>query len=407
MGEVAHVTKLAGFEFTEYIEYKDDGEIIALRALNVKSGRLNLDNIKRIDKEVSDKLTRSKLHVGDILFTYVGTIGEVAVIDENDKYHLAPNVALIRTDDIVPEFLMYSLLSEYGRKEIVKYQTTTSQPALSMENIRRVKLPIPPLLEQRKIATILSIVDGHIDEVDGMIGDLKEMKKGLMQKLLTEGIGHTKFKDSAVGRIPVEWEVKPLDEMMELITGFPFKSKDFSEDDKHIQLLRGINIGEGNFKWNSDINKYWPKSNDELTKYELKVNDLVISMDGSKVGKNYAMITNEILPLLLVQRVACIRTNSSLDQKYLYHVVASNLFKSYVDKVKTSSGIPHISAKQLKEFKIPYPTDINEQIKIAEILSMLDVRITDFKDELFQLKQLKKGLMQQLLTGKTRVRIDN
>ena len=96
LGAIATVTKLAGYEFTKYVTYSDEGKIIALRGLNVKNGKIDLTDVKYIDKSDLTKLNRSKLCSGDMLFTYVGTIGQVAVINENDKYYLAPNVALIR-----------------------------------------------------------------------------------------------------------------------------------------------------------------------------------------------------------------------------------------------------------------------------------------------------------------------
>ena len=80
LGNVAIVTKLAGFEFTKYVRYSDSGHVIALRGLNVKNGKLDLSNVKYIDDSDFSKLTRSKLHVGDMLFTYVGTIGQVALV---------------------------------------------------------------------------------------------------------------------------------------------------------------------------------------------------------------------------------------------------------------------------------------------------------------------------------------
>ena len=96
INDVADVTKLAGFEFTKYIKYNDTGEIIALRALNLRNGRLDLKDVKRINKNVSEKLPRSKLFINDILLTYTGNgYGDCAIIEENDKYHLAPNICKI------------------------------------------------------------------------------------------------------------------------------------------------------------------------------------------------------------------------------------------------------------------------------------------------------------------------
>ena len=88
IGDIAEVTKLAGFEFTKHINYKDDGEVIALRALNLRKGELDLSDIKRIDKDVSDFLVRSKLYKNDIILTYTGNgYGDCAIIEENNKYH--------------------------------------------------------------------------------------------------------------------------------------------------------------------------------------------------------------------------------------------------------------------------------------------------------------------------------
>ena len=113
LGDIGDVTKLAGFEFTEHVVYKEKGEIIALRGLNVRDGHLDLNQVKFIDDSNFAKLNRSKLIINDMLFTYVGTIGNVALIDKNDKYYLAPNVSRIRfkTDIIIPKYALYVFLS--------------------------------------------------------------------------------------------------------------------------------------------------------------------------------------------------------------------------------------------------------------------------------------------------------
>ncbi len=189
IGKCAEVTKLAGFEFTEYMEYKEEGEIIALRALNLKKGKLDLKDIKRIDKTVSENLQRSKLFKGNMLFSYVGTIGEVALIQEDNKYHLAPNVAKITFSNvIIPEFGVQYFTSIKLANEIKKYVTTTSQPALSMENIRKMKIVIPSIQEQVQIAQILSSIDYEIDEYENKKQKLEDLKKGVMQQLLTGNI---------------------------------------------------------------------------------------------------------------------------------------------------------------------------------------------------------------------------
>ncbi|WP_181315392.1 restriction endonuclease subunit S [Salsuginibacillus halophilus] len=182
---IATVTKLAGFEFTEHIEYVNSGDIIAVRGLNIKEGRLKLDEVKKIYKDVSDKLTRSKLYYNDLVFTYVGTIGEVAIIKEEDQYHLAPNVAKLTLNEGTPDYLYYYLRSPIALKEINSLLTTTSQPALSMGNIRKIRVPLPSSEEQARIYKIIESVDDKMHFYKKKLEKLMKLKQGLMQQLLT------------------------------------------------------------------------------------------------------------------------------------------------------------------------------------------------------------------------------
>ena len=162
LGSIATVTKLAGYEFTKYVTYTDEGKIIALRGLNVKNGKIDLSDVKYIDKSDLSKLTRSKLHNGDMLFTYVGTIGQVAVIKENNKYYLAPNVALIRADKkiINPEYMRYFFQTNIFREtQINRLLQASSMKNIPMEKIRKFVLQVPSLEEQERIVTILHRFD--------------------------------------------------------------------------------------------------------------------------------------------------------------------------------------------------------------------------------------------------------
>ena len=145
LGDIADVTKLAGFEFTEHVVYSDEGNIIALRGLNIKNGQLILDDVKYIDGSNFSKLSRSKLFINDIMFTYVGTVGEVAIIKENDRFYLAPNVSRIRVkSDDSPKFISHYMRTDnFKNKVIFPLIATSSQPALSMENIRKFTINIP------------------------------------------------------------------------------------------------------------------------------------------------------------------------------------------------------------------------------------------------------------------------
>lgn len=168
LGSIATVTKLAGYEFTKYVTYSDEGNIIALRGLNVKNGKIDLNDIKYIDKSDFSKLKRSKLQCGDMLFTYVGTIGQVAIVDKNDKYYLAPNVALIRADKSIvnPEYMRYFFqTSVFFEKQINRLLQSSSMKNIPMEKIRKFVLQLPSMDEQNHIVRILKNFDSICNDL--------------------------------------------------------------------------------------------------------------------------------------------------------------------------------------------------------------------------------------------------
>jgi len=165
LGDIADVTKLAGFEFTEHVVYSDEGNIIALRGLNIKNGQLVLDDVKYIDGSNFAKLNRSKLFIDDIMFTYVGTVGEVAIIKENDRFYLAPNVSRIRvqSNDSSKFISHYMRTDSFYRHVIFPLIATSSQPALSMENIRKFEICLPKNRdEQDKLSEFFDGIDNLI-----------------------------------------------------------------------------------------------------------------------------------------------------------------------------------------------------------------------------------------------------
>ena len=187
INDIAFVTKLAGFEYSEYFDYSIGGDIIAIRALNLKNAKLDLKEVQTIPKSVSDKLPRSKLQKGDLVISYVGTVGEVALIEKSEKFHLAPNVAKItpNQEKILPEFLLHNLMSNKTKKLIMLLGTITSQPSLNMGNIRKILISLPSVKEQRKICNIFSSIDNFIEIKIKKLKKYKSLKKSLMQDLLT------------------------------------------------------------------------------------------------------------------------------------------------------------------------------------------------------------------------------
>ena len=181
IGDIATVTKLAGFEFTRYVTYSGKGKIIALRGLNVKNGKLDLSDVKYIDNSDLSKLTRSKLKKGDMLFTYVGTIGQVALIDENDKYYLAPNVALIRCNEevLIPEYMRYYFQSgQFWKTQIKRLLQSSSMQNIPMEKIRKFQIYIPSLEIQSRIVNVLDNFDAICSDLNiGLPAEIEARQK--------------------------------------------------------------------------------------------------------------------------------------------------------------------------------------------------------------------------------------
>lgn len=182
IGDIAFVTKLAGFEFTKYVQYKDYGDIIMLRGLNCKKGKLILDDIKWIDKTTSDLLPRSKLYYGDILMTYAGTIGDVAMVDADNKYHLAPNVAKItlKEKSYNPVFLMHLFL--YTNDYIMAFASKVAQASINMEKIRNFEYFFPDIDMQNRFAAFAAQTDKSKAAVQKALDETQLLFDSLMQK---------------------------------------------------------------------------------------------------------------------------------------------------------------------------------------------------------------------------------
>ena len=168
-----------------------------------------------------------------------------------------------------------------------------------------------------------------------------------------------------------EWKTYRLGRVANITTGFPFKGDQYSSIGTRV--LRGENIGDKVLRWDSHRDKRWCQPFERADDYALQADDIVLAMDGN-VGKNKARIKTDDLPLLLAQRVACVRNNRLSDQVFLYYVLNSREFADYLNSVKTGTTIQHISMKQIADFEVSLPP-LAEQKRIAGILGALDDKI--------------------------------
>ena len=169
-----------------------------------------------------------------------------------------------------------------------------------------------------------------------------------------------------------EWKEYKLNDVATLSTGFPFDGHKYAKEG--IRVVRGDNVTIGSLRWDTDKDKRWNEPFNRASEYLLRADDIVIGMDGLRVGKNRAQVKQEDLPLYIAQRVACIRHNDLSLQSFLYYQIFSQDFENYIKAVQTGTSIPHVSLKQIGDFPVMLPSLKVQQI-IADILKSLDKKI--------------------------------
>lgn len=191
------------------------------------------------------------------------------------------------------------------------------------------------------------------------------------------------------------WSHKKVGDLCNLLTGFPFPGDSIMSRGENL-LMRGINITEGTIRHSDEIDRYYSGNTIGLEKYRLQVGDLVIGMDGSKVGKNSALVTEKEKESLLVQRVVRLRNEDKNLINIIKIAVSSSKFIKYVEEIKTSSAIPHISPTDIRNFTLSLPNDKTEREAIASFFTTLDAQISASTSRLASLKQIKAASLQAM-----------
>ncbi len=286
------------------------------------------------------------------------------------------------------------------------YQLVATSVGSTVQSLRKpiieaLKIPLPPLEEQKKIANILSTVDKKIAFVEENINATEELKKGLMQKLLTEGICHTEFKNSELGRIPESWEIIELGKHIKLMGGYAFKSQDSTE--QGVKWLKIANVGIQEIKW--EQNSYLPINFiEDYSKFLLQPNDIVLAMTRPILNNKLkiAKINDNDLPALLNQRVGKFIFDSKVYSEFMYYLFQHIDFVKILMLKILGTDPPNVGSEQIESINIVFPP-LEEQKQIAEILSTVDNKLENLKEKKQSFEELKKGLMQKLLTGEVRV----
>lgn len=265
------------------------------------------------------------------------------------------------------------------------------------------KIHLPPLQEQRRIAEILSSVDEAVAATRAVIEQTRKVKQGVLERLLTKGIGHTRFKQTEIGEIPEGWEVAQVGQFARLQPGYAFKSAEFVNSG--VRLLRGSNVGVGSFDWSEGVTKHFPKERvHEFTEFLLAKNDIIIAMDRPFISTGFkvARVNQEDLPCLLLQRVGRLLPTEKCDPNWLWQIVSAGSVRMHLEKQQVGTDLPHISRSDIESCTVALPP-LLEQKMIAESLERFDVQLNLLARSLSSEQRLKSALMSDLLTGRKRV----
>ena len=268
--------------------------------------------------------------------------------------------------------------------------------------LRETQFLTPPLPEQQKIATILTSVDTVIEKTRAQIDKLKHLKTGMMQQLLTQGIDHTEFKNTPVGRIPKTWGHARLEDVAVIQTGVAKNSK-ITGDLIEIPYLRVANVQDGYL----DLTEIKTLQLDRarLERFMLCDNDILVNEGGDfdKLGRGFIW-KNQISPCVHQNHVFVVRTNQEKLLPMFFNYLSGSQYgkQYYLGCAKQTTNLASLNSSQLKQFPVLLPT-LEEQADICEALNSIDMKVRNIEQKLSSTTEIKKALMQDLLTGKVRV----
>lgn len=371
----------------------------------MNSGELNLKKVFEVEGRITEEgLVNSSTKIIPPNCVLVGlagqgkTRGTVAI----NMISLCTNqsiAAIFPNKSFCHLFLYYTLDSKY--EELRSLSTGDGgRGGLNLSIIKNIKIVFPSLPEQKAIAEVLGDVDRLINACDKLIAKKRDIKQGAMQELLT---GRSRLPG-----FTGEWEVKKLGEIINYTKGFPFKSKDYQKDG--VRIIRVSDTTYDSIKEDNQI--YIDENKKELySNWELKENDLVISTVGSKppmydsmVGK-VIFINKKYQGSLLNQNAVLIRVkDKNFDkQKIIYFNLKSQKYLYHIESIyRGNANQASINLDDLFSFTIPLPP-LEEQKAIAQILSDMDSEVEALEKKRDKYKLIKQGMMQELLTGKTRL----
>jgi type I restriction enzyme S subunit len=276
-------------------------------------------------------------------------------------------------------------------KKLSQFASKSTHPIITQSFLNLFLIPLPPLPEQKKIAEILSTVDEAIGGVDKVLAKTGRVKKGLMQELLTKGIGHKHFKQTKIGRIPKDWEIVRLGEVCTKRNEIILPT---GEGQVRFIGLEHIESGKTKVKYFST------DSGIKSSKFKFYARDILYGKLRPYLDK---AIVAEFEGICSTDLIVLTPDKNKYIRDFLIYIIHSDKFISHAISNTSGTNYPRTSWKAISRFNVVRPL-LPEQKKIAEILSTVDKRIQLLREKKRKLKKVKKGLMNDLLTGKRRVK---
>jgi len=388
-----HIDLLNGFAFKSANYSSEECDIRLLRGDNIKPGSLRWRGVKCWPVNELEKLNKFQLAEHDFVIamdrTWITSGLKVAEVKQSDlPCLLVQRVSRIRALHTLEQSLLRQYFSSHRFEQYVKsVQTETAVPHISPSQIKEFSFLLPPFPEQRKIASILGTWDKAISTTERLIDNSKQQKKALMQQLLT---GKKRLFDDSGKPFEGEWKEVKLSNVANIVMGSSPKSSSYNEISEGLPLIQG----------NADIKnrKSAPRIyTSEVTK-KCGIDDILLSVR-APVGT----IAKSIHEACIGRGISAIKAKKENSQSYIYQFLL--WFEERWDKYSQGSTFEAVNSNDIKSLHLLIPSFLEQQ-KIASVLINADKETVLLEQQLADLKQEKKALIQQLLTGKRRVKID-
>jgi type I restriction enzyme, S subunit len=387
----------------------NDTGVLYIQGYNVEENSFNFHGIKYVSEAFHKNHMKSCLRGGDLLTIQTGEIGLTTVVPESLAGSNCHALIISRLDQKKdsPRFISYYLNSDPGRLRLRLIETGTTMKHLNVGDMLHFPVPLPPTkAEQEAIANALSDADGLIKSLEQLLAKKRHVKQGVMQELLTGkkrlpgfGIGHA-YKQSEVGIIPQDWDVRRLGNLLACPPAYGINAPAVPFDSRHPTYLRITDISD--YGW-FNIESKASVTHALSANYLLSEGDLVLARTGASVGKSY-LYDRDDGNLVFAGFLIRVRPDpTKLNPAYLNYFTHSSLYWRWIRENSMRSGQPGVNGQEYATLPIPLPPTMGEQRCIATILSDMDAEIAVLGAKLAKARCVKQGMMQELLTGRTRL----